>query len=381
MRDQGHLELLSGYVDGELSPGERSSAEELLAGNRAYRQVRDELLALRTAFASFPRYELADDFTDRVIAAVLKAQAEQRTVAPAIAAGRAQPTLGRWHAALFVAASVAAVLLIVLLPGWLDRGERPPIDGVAQHANGDADAENARNSMAAADARQDKARVAELEEIALAKVGLGAEQQGEYLFVVDVTLGRRGREQAVFEQCLAGVGIPLESTIQVERELETALLESRFLENVAPRREVPDESGNVQLLYITGTGEQIDLAVADLQSRPQEEVRGVRFDLAIEPSDLELFKQLQRAARPEFAAAETPRSESSSVSSRACWLTLSLALFSTSTQSMLTYTPPTADVPLAEVQSTQRAAAQPRGNPQGDQAIYRVLVLLRHEEP
>lgn len=379
MQDQGHLELLSGYVDGELSPGDRSTTEELLAGSRGHRQVRDELLALRAAFASFPRYELPDDFADRVVAAALEAQAEQRAVAPAAATHQAQPTLRRWHTALFVAASLAAVLLIVLLPGWLDRGEQPPIDGLAKHANGDADAENARNSMAAAGARQEKARVAELEEIALAKAE--PEQQGEYLFVVDVTVSSRGREQAVFEQCLAGVGIPLDSTIQVERELETALLESRFLENVAPGREVPDESGNVQLLYVTGTGEQIDLAVADLQSRPHEEVRGVRFDLAIEPSELELFEQLQRAARPEFASAETPGNEPSSVSSRASWLTLSFALFSTSTQSMLTYTPPTADVPRAEVQSAERAAAQPRGTMQGEKAIYRVLVLLRHQEP
>ena len=381
MRDQGQLELLSGFVDGELSPEDRSTAEELLAGSRAHRQVHDELLALRTAFASFPRYELPDDFAERVVAAAFEAHADQRAVAPATATRQAQPTLRRWHTALFVAASLAAVLLIVFLPGWLDRGEQPPIDGLAKHANGDADAENARNSMAEAGVRQDKARIAELEEIALAKAEPGAGQQGEYLFVVDVTVSSRGREQAVFEQCLAGVGIPLDSTIQVERELETALLESRFLENVAPRSAVPDESGTVQLLYVTGTGEQIDLAVADLQSRPHEEVKGVRFDLAIEPSELELFEQLQRAARPEFASADTPGNQSSSVSSRASWLTLSFALFSTSTQSMLTYTPPTADVPRADVQSAERAAAQPRGTMQGEKAIYRVLVLLRHQEP
>ena len=394
MRDNVNVELISCYVDDELMSDDQAVVERLLAESAAHRQLHDDLLALRAACASLPRYRLSEDFADRVVEAALRARASRNGSTSRIAiggrvAGEAGSRLRRWHSAVFVAAAVAALLLVGLLPLQLHRGEAPVGDGVAGTANGKASANPSPGEFVAgvgAEGSDSAAggQVADMRDIALAKATPGRPRPVEFLFVIDVTIGKQGRERTVFENALAAVGIPIQTTIEVEPELETSLLQSRFLGNVTPQRQAPDESGNVQLLYVTGTGEQIDVAVADLQSRPRDEVGGVRFDLAIEPSDLELFEQLQQAAQPEFAVSE-PAGAPQSGASAAHWLALPFALFSTSTHSLLTYTPPTEELPRVEVQSIERpagangGAAVPRGA-QRPPTIYRVLVVLRHAE-
>jgi len=66
-------ELLSAYLDGELSADERLRVERLLAELPESRQMLDELRALRSTLEAVPRYRLEDDFAARVLRAAERA--------------------------------------------------------------------------------------------------------------------------------------------------------------------------------------------------------------------------------------------------------------------------------------------------------------------
>ena len=53
-------ELISAYLDDELSPQEREDLERALTQNAALRQLKDELQALRDDFDSLPVYHHRD---------------------------------------------------------------------------------------------------------------------------------------------------------------------------------------------------------------------------------------------------------------------------------------------------------------------------------
>lgn len=62
-----NLELISAYVDGELTAAERQRADALLASSAELRQWRDELVALRDDLRTLPRLRLSDDLAQRVL--------------------------------------------------------------------------------------------------------------------------------------------------------------------------------------------------------------------------------------------------------------------------------------------------------------------------
>jgi anti-sigma factor RsiW len=70
-------ELLSAYLDGELTADQRREVEQSLAGNAGHRQLLDELRGLHAQLAQLPKFHLGDDFTARVLREV-----GRRTFAP-----------------------------------------------------------------------------------------------------------------------------------------------------------------------------------------------------------------------------------------------------------------------------------------------------------
>ena len=62
-------ELLSAYLDGELSPADRAQVERHLANNEADRSLLSELQALRSEVAALPPAAISSDFADRVVQA------------------------------------------------------------------------------------------------------------------------------------------------------------------------------------------------------------------------------------------------------------------------------------------------------------------------
>ena len=67
MKYRPENELLSAYLDGELTPEERAHVEQLLASSPAARQLLDELRALGATMRSLPRQALGEDLSGQVL--------------------------------------------------------------------------------------------------------------------------------------------------------------------------------------------------------------------------------------------------------------------------------------------------------------------------
>ncbi len=79
-------ELLSAYLDGEVSPEDRERVESWLAADSAARQQLDELRALSTAVQALPQHQLEVGFSEEVLR-----QAEREMLTGRAAAAKPQP--------------------------------------------------------------------------------------------------------------------------------------------------------------------------------------------------------------------------------------------------------------------------------------------------
>lgn len=70
-------ELISAYLDGELSAEEQSQVERALAENERFRQTHEEFTALRAALQALPRATLDAGFSQRVLAQAQKVAESQ----------------------------------------------------------------------------------------------------------------------------------------------------------------------------------------------------------------------------------------------------------------------------------------------------------------
>jgi hypothetical protein len=144
-------ELISAYLDGELTAAEQARVEEALRGDAALRHLHDDLRSLRSGLQSLPREKLDSGFVERVLRAAQTAQrgpvdqpasnnhppaASSPVAAPHVAsppvAAPVQPPLaaeragGReplvWRAVVISVATLAAAIVIALaLPGRFDQ--------------------------------------------------------------------------------------------------------------------------------------------------------------------------------------------------------------------------------------------------------------------
>ena len=78
MQNELNDSLLSAYLDDQLTGEERAAVEAKLRESAEHRQALAELRQLRESFQALPRYELGDDFSNRVVEAALAA-AQQET--------------------------------------------------------------------------------------------------------------------------------------------------------------------------------------------------------------------------------------------------------------------------------------------------------------
>ena len=69
-------ELLSAYVDGEVSPAERELIAQRLAGNAAYASRLQALRALQEALRDLPRYRLSPAVQERILGEIERLAAE-----------------------------------------------------------------------------------------------------------------------------------------------------------------------------------------------------------------------------------------------------------------------------------------------------------------
>lgn len=125
-------ELLSAYLDGEVTADERARVERWLAESSELRQLRDELVAMRAEIQSLPRQTLGHDLA----AAVMRRTGPAAPLAPAGKGDVIVPgTLAKWwergsgaRRLMWPAIAAAAALAILIF----DANQRPGEQQVAQ---------------------------------------------------------------------------------------------------------------------------------------------------------------------------------------------------------------------------------------------------------
>jgi hypothetical protein len=140
-------ELLSAFLDGELSPDERAQVEKHLASSEADRLLLSELQALRSEVAALPPAAMSPDFADRVVRAAV-AEAEKHN--PAAAAASLPPPAAsrssrRWLIGAAVASAAALAASILLVLSFWRRGLPPAPDEIVK-----IDADKATEQIVAA---------------------------------------------------------------------------------------------------------------------------------------------------------------------------------------------------------------------------------------
>lgn len=118
-------DMLSAYLDGELSDSERAAVDAQLATSPAWREVLGEIEATRALVRGLPVREAPTGFWDAIL---------DPNIAPPVPIQSARSRRGnravRWMAGVAAAAAIAAV---VLVPGRSE--SKPPVANlVATHA-------------------------------------------------------------------------------------------------------------------------------------------------------------------------------------------------------------------------------------------------------
>jgi negative regulator of sigma E activity len=292
-------ELISAYIDGEVTADERAHVEKALAGSAKLQQVFQELKDLRSDLQSLPRFKLPDDFALQVLERAERAAPSAATRAGRFARELSESTLPRrqnrlrvWKSVATVAATLAVGLLFALVYVAQQNGSAPqdPPDRVGEQLVGGPE-------PAPVPPEQSPDRVPGVNEDQFAKAEF---DRAKYVFIVDLTLTPQAQEDHVFREAMRSAGIQFDPAIRVEEDLETALLENRFLgdvEKVVPGDALVRAADEIEMVYVSGNAQQVNQAIADLQSRQRDEITRVRFDMAIEPKERDVFRRLNEAIR------------------------------------------------------------------------------------
>ncbi len=117
-------ELLSAYLDGELTGDEQALVEERLASDPSAQQLLDDLAMMREDLQSLPTYSLPHDLSERVLQ-----QAEHEMLVPRndspMPISKAAPTSWKKLAwALLVAGAAASIAIVIFYGPGGDEGPR-----------------------------------------------------------------------------------------------------------------------------------------------------------------------------------------------------------------------------------------------------------------
>lgn len=190
--NQFNDELISAYLDGELTPEEKAHVEEQLIDCAEHRRIFNELRALRESLHELPQQQLDDEFAARVLRRAEQEKAVQPAEPTAAASGDAATRPVRRESAsrglLWAAAAiVAAALLVVvsnpfsLLKQGGDEVARTVPDAGDSAAGNTAAGNTAAENAAAGDTSAGKTDVAGAEQTGAEHAGAehtGAEHTG-----------------------------------------------------------------------------------------------------------------------------------------------------------------------------------------------------------
>jgi len=256
-------ELISAYLDGELTDSERSrfesqvlpepDAEPALA---AYRQIGERM-------SNLPQLRLPADFHQQVIAAAEASPAAVETA----------PLRRR---ILTAVATMVAVVLLIIVSVWQNPAagpgpERKMVDG-APDQKGKSGASGSSKNVSVEPPR--------------------------YVFIVDVSISQAGQKSKPVEAILKQQEVFFDQDLRPTEELEQKLLNSRFVGKFDAAKRAP----KARLIYVEMNVAEVNEFYLQLKSRPRE-VDLILFNFSKQPKEMHMFERLRRSAAAQFAAA------------------------------------------------------------------------------
>ncbi len=272
--DEIRTDLLSAYLDGELSPSEREQVEQQLQQADSAEWV-DGLQSLGDDLRQLPSHQLPADFADSVFAA-----AATEEVAPAPATQQPQPDgqgnktrrrVPNWAMALV---STAAILALFVFMANLQND--PPGGHSTTNTGGDPEAGH------------------------LISQDDNEPEVGSYLMAVELTLTQAGVDKKSFDRAIEKHGLKFENDILVNKELQKALLDSRFI----AEKETEESTDELQLFFVVAKGAQIDDFIAFTKQR-KNDFSTTMMDLAVKPEQMRAFQKLRKASQAVMAQSES----------------------------------------------------------------------------
>ncbi len=352
--DERIRELISAYLDYELSPDERAYVERQLARDSELRDYHRELMGVRQSLKSLPHYEAPPGAHSAIMERIAAATARPLANDSAERAGARSRRLR--YVGWLVVAAAAAGLAVVLMPptrqpeapeivehqpsgapvapelanrpGTDPRGELRPDkvndpDRLASNQPGEngGSARIATNSGGGSDSRMASVdRTPTHPGAAPASPPTSPQSPGGLVdaatipftaMVVDVVLTPRGIQEKMFDMALQRIDIPWKNAIQVDTRLERALLAQRAFGALgaqdlpfAPPEPAPNED-YFNLVFVVARGRQFDGLIQELYDRRAAgDVAAVQLDFAMGSSESALFVQMEKLAEqtPEVPA-------------------------------------------------------------------------------
>ena len=255
-------ELLSAYLDGELSPAERARVESHLAADPDARQLVEELRALSADVRELPRYAAGEHFSQRVVQAAQAAKSSQNgEVMPASLTGtQSLPyKVRRGRRLPVVLAGVAAVAAAVAMLAWF--ANRPPTGaggGTIVKAPGSVDP-----------GVSPKPADASAVEKALARLRQAIPQEGEGL-VVRLHIGPGVTATEALDAAFAAAGLGVR---KADDDTTGALRFANDYQNKLAEK-IAGQPADATLaaadaVFVTAPLDQLEKALAAVASRPQ----------------------------------------------------------------------------------------------------------------
>ncbi|MCR9293174.1 MAG: hypothetical protein NXI32_10675 [bacterium] len=328
-------ELLSGYLDNQLSSEESRQVEQELEREESVRtrltELRQTSRLLKEHFASESQLQprLSKGFSSRVMAiseAAKAARAEAEQAANANSATEpdreqiipaAASTVRSWSRPVFALVALAAsILLLLSLSGLLSdslKTDRPSGSELAtQPPQGSSpdlqEAEGANpfdSASGLAQTPKDQTEVQTQPEDASAADQQPVEYVSQlgfgmtYLLVVDVEMTQTAAQQNVLQRILAQAGIAENSPILGDERVEEAIAESRMTVTEANGQAAQNAEIYFLRASIDDLGAALDQIYADQMNFPR-----VALDLAFDGPDTRLMRTIARSTGKRFAVNE-----------------------------------------------------------------------------
>ncbi|MAD79668.1 MAG: zf-HC2 domain-containing protein [Pirellulaceae bacterium] len=239
MSDRVNDELLSAYLDNEVTDEERAKVERALADSPETRTSFESLKQVQARLRAIPRFTLADDFHERVVR-----EAERRCATQAVATGTAGSAVtANWLRIATIAATVAAVLVVALVIAINQRDEE-----IVENPDPNGSEVVSEDTPLPED-----------------NILVIAPQRPvpKMIMVYDLAITNQGQRGDAFGKTLRQAGIafePRREGVQLDDDLQKDLLDTRFAAGVnqTDASRANEQFDVVDMVYVQGTDAQID---------------------------------------------------------------------------------------------------------------------------